>query len=114
MNESGVAAKSALNYFKAKPGELLVMHDDSDIELGKWKLSWNKSSAGHLGIESVIKNLKTEKIWRLRIGIRPKNQTTKPVTRIKARDLVLKKIKKTDIVVLQNVFEEIKKILPAD
>lgn len=110
MNESGKAVKSALAYFKVKPAKLLIIHDDSDISLGKWKLSWNKSSAGHRGIESIIDHLKTEEFSRFRIGIRPQTQTKKSAPRPKASELVLKKIKKTDLIPLRQVFEELKKL----
>ncbi len=112
MNESGKAVKSALKYFGLKPENLLVIHDDSDIELGKYKLSFGQSSAGHKGIESIIKLLGAKNFWRLRIGIRQdaelRGQSQREsVSRMKAGDLVLKKIKKDDRLTLQKVFESI-------
>ncbi len=80
MNESGVAAKAALKYFKFETEEILIVHDDSDIEIGKYKISFNRGAAGHRGVESIIKSLKTKRFWRLRIGIRP-------ITRISADPL---------------------------
>ena len=114
MNESGKAVKAALDYFKFKPEEILAVHDDSDIELGKYKISFARGSAGHKGIESIIKSLGTKNFWRLRIGIRKekskiKNQKSK--IRTKAGDLVLKKIKKEDLAILQKLFEIIVKLL---
>ena len=107
MNESGKAVKAALDYFKLKPGEMLIAHDDSDIELGKYKISFARGSAGHKGIESIIKSLGTKNFWRLRIGIRNKKATgyRLQATRLKAGELVLKKIKKDDWITLQKVFE---------
>jgi PTH1 family peptidyl-tRNA hydrolase len=55
---------------KAFPDFILV-HDDLDIPLGKAKFSWNKSSGGHKGVESVIKAVGTESFFRIRIGITP-------------------------------------------
>ena len=49
----------------------LIIHDDSDIEIGKYKISFDRGSAGHNGVESIIKSLKTKDFWRLRIGIDP-------------------------------------------
>jgi len=101
MNESGKAAAQTLKYFKIKPEEMLVAQDDSDIPLGKFKLSSGRSSAGHKGIESIIRALGTNRFWRLRIGIRdPKNKT-------KAEKFVLKKIGKADRKILEEVFEKI-------
>ena len=105
MNESGKAVKAALDYFKLKPEEMLIVHDDSDIELGKYKISFARGSAGHKGIKSIIKSLGTKNFWRLRIGIRPKKFLRQSVLRTKAGELVLKKIKKEDWVTLQKVFE---------
>jgi PTH1 family peptidyl-tRNA hydrolase len=76
MNNSGAALKKALEKLKVKvrPEEVLVLHDDLDIELGRVKMSFGRSSAGHKGVESVRKMLKTDKFWRLRIGIAPKRK----------------------------------------
>lgn len=95
MNESGKAAAEAVKYFsgflkKLKPEEIIVAHDDIDIELGKFKLSFNKNSAGHRGVESIIKALKTKEFWRLRIGIGRKRKTKQ------AMEVVLSKIGKAD------------------
>lgn len=76
MNNSGPALKKALEKLKAKvkPVDTLVIHDDLDIEVGRIKMTFAKSSAGHKGVESVVKALKTDKFWRLRIGIAPKRK----------------------------------------
>lgn len=91
MNNSGASLKKTLASLKLKPkpNDILVINDDLDIELGKFKMSFAKSSAGHKGVESVIKNIKSEKFWRLRIGIAPKK---KPDHK-KILDLLLKRFK---------------------
>ncbi len=71
MNKSGLSVLSLVKFFKIKPENVLVIHDDIDIMWGQFKLSFGRSSAGHKGIESVIKALKTKNFWRLRIGIQP-------------------------------------------
>ncbi|MEK7082199.1 MAG: hypothetical protein AAB915_00775, partial [Patescibacteria group bacterium] len=70
--------------FKTKPKYIFVIHDDADIALGATKLSFGKRSAGHKGVESVIRGLKTREFWRCRIGIAGKRD-------IPADKLVLKK-----------------------
>lgn len=81
MNKSGQAvvkfAKGAKKIkrhdgktVKAFP-ELIVVHDDLDIPLGKAKISWDKSAGGHKGVDSVIKALGTQAFFRIRIGITP-------------------------------------------
>ena len=127
MNESGKAVIEATKYFsskggsasggKLKPEQIIVAHDDSDIELGKYKLQFDRSSAGHKGVESVIKTLKTQKFWRLRIGIGKfisadrnsdarRGRSSDINRRRKAGDLVLKKISTEDLKKLNGVFEK--------
>ncbi|KKR55688.1 MAG: Peptidyl-tRNA hydrolase [Candidatus Curtissbacteria bacterium GW2011_GWA1_40_24] len=103
MNQSGGFAAKTIKKFGVKPTELLIIHDDSDIELGDYKISFGRGSAGHNGAESVIKALKTKNFWRLRIGIRPKKTAKSP--RLKAGEFVLKKITKKDLEILNTVFE---------
>jgi PTH1 family peptidyl-tRNA hydrolase len=99
MNESGKTAKEAVKYFRAKPEEVLIVHDDSDIELGKYKISFGRGAAGHHGVESIIKSLGTKNFWRLRIGIRK--------TRKKAGEMVLKRITPADKLVLERLFSDL-------
>lgn len=77
MNNSGkVIAKIKKKYSGLKSKDVLVVHDDLDIPLGRTKLTFGKSPAMHKGVESVIKALKTKNIWRLRVGIMPKRKPT--------------------------------------
>ena len=100
MNESGKFVAKILKKHGVKPKEILIVHDDSDIELGKYKISFGRGSAGHRGVESIIKSFGTKNFWRLRIGIR---KTAKE----KAGELVLKKISKKDWEILEKVFQTI-------
>ncbi len=79
MNNSGATLKKIFSELKLKPKpeDILVIHDDLDIEIGRTKLIPAKSGAGHNGVISVEKALKTKKFWRLRVGISPKRKTTK-------------------------------------
>ena len=70
MNKSGDSVKQLIKSKKAA-GELVVVHDDLDIPLGKYKISFNKSSGGHEGVESIIRAVKTQAFTRIRIGISP-------------------------------------------
>lgn len=71
MNASGPAIKSALRALRAKPHELLVIHDDADLALGSYRIAWARGAAGHHGVESIMNALGTKEFWRLRIGVRP-------------------------------------------
>lgn len=105
MNNSGPALKKTLSRLKLKPrpADILVLHDDLDIELGRLKMSYARSSAGHRGVESVIKNLKTNKFWRLRVGIAPKK---KPDGK-KLIDFILKRFTPAEERVLNKNFKAV-------
>ncbi len=88
MNKSGTAAgkfakgakkmkNPAGKSVKAFP-ELIVVHDDLDIPLGKAKMSWDKSAGGHKGVDSVIRALGTQAFFRIRIGITPPKANGQP------------------------------------
>ena len=100
MNKSGLFVKEALKKEGVKPEQLLVIHDDSDIELGRFKVSFGRNSAGHKGVQNIINQLKTKDFWRLRIGIRP------PKNKEKADELVLKNIPPAKMEILKKVFKE--------
>lgn len=84
MNNSAKSIVPAARFYKIKPKDIFVVHDDADIALGCAKLSFGRNSAGHKGVESLIRGLKTRYFWRLRIGIAGKRD-------IPAEKLVLKK-----------------------
>lgn len=69
MNNSGEAVSRICQYYKIVPEDVLIVHDDLDILLGEYRLQKGRGAAGHHGVESIIKNLKTQGFWRLRIGI---------------------------------------------
>tara|TARA_B100001123_G_scaffold227071_1_gene255513 strand:- start:65 stop:625 length:561 start_codon:yes stop_codon:yes gene_type:complete len=76
MNSSGVCIKELIEYFKIDVKNVFVFHDDMDIDLGKVKVKFGGSSAGHNGIESIDKNI-GKNYSRIRIGIgRPKNNSS--------------------------------------
>jgi len=76
MNSSGVCIKELIEYFKIDVKDVFVFHDDMDIDLGKVKVKFGGSSAGHNGIDSIDKNI-GKNYSRIRIGIgRPKKNAT--------------------------------------
>tara|TARA_B110000438_G_scaffold218498_1_gene211365 strand:- start:2940 stop:3500 length:561 start_codon:yes stop_codon:yes gene_type:complete len=76
MNNSGVCIKELIDYFKINVKDVFVFHDDMDIDLGKVKVKFGGSSAGHNGIESIDKNI-GKNYSRIRIGIgKPKNNSS--------------------------------------
>ncbi len=69
MNLSGNAVRSFMEYYKYSTDDLLVIFDDLDLPLSKIRIRESGSSGGHKGMKSIIENLGTDKIKRIRIGI---------------------------------------------
>lgn len=72
MNKSGAAIGKFVKSAKAAE-RLAVVYDDLDLPLGSFKISFDRGSGGHKGIESVARAVKTKKFYRVRIGISPSN-----------------------------------------
>jgi len=75
MNNSGPEVKKTADYYKVKPENILVIHDDIDLPLGEIKVQQGHGSAGHKGVQSIIDALGTNDFVRIRIGIRPEQLT---------------------------------------
>lgn len=69
MNQSGPVVKALLAELALTPGDLLVVHDDLDLEVGRLRIKRDGGSGGHQGILSVITALGTNQFCRLKIGI---------------------------------------------
>lgn len=116
MNESGQSVYAIMNYFKILPkvfglalkedadlsDKLIVIHDDLDIELGKYKVTLDSRSAGHRGVESLINLLKTKKFKRFRIGIR-----TDRLTDVPAEKFVLERFSSDEQAKIDKIISEI-------
>jgi len=102
MNESGSVVAPILAYYKISPEKLTVIHDDLDIELGKYKISVDSRSAGHNGVQSIIDRLKTKNFKRLRIGIK-----TLALEKIPADKFVLQKFKPEELKIVKQVILEV-------
>jgi PTH1 family peptidyl-tRNA hydrolase len=119
VNKSGETAGKAKNYYKVKPEDIVLIHDDLDIEFGNTKLSFDKNSGGHKGVESVMRGLKTKKFWRLRIGTA--NNALKKAHKLSEKkkdeavvDFVLGRFSKKEKDQFKDVFKEsLQKLLQA-
>ncbi|MFA5337862.1 MAG: aminoacyl-tRNA hydrolase [Candidatus Omnitrophota bacterium] len=69
MNNSGLCVKKIISKFCARPHDVLVVYDDADLSLGALRIRKTGSSGGHNGMASIIDNLGTSEIARLKIGI---------------------------------------------
>lgn len=72
MNKSGSAVSGLIKNIKVA-GKLIVIYDDFQLPFGRIRISYNRSSGGHNGLESIIKTLKTEAFVRIRVGLSPAN-----------------------------------------
>ena len=104
VNNSGQAVAAFMNYFNIDIKDLLVIHDDLDEEVGKYKLKINSSSGGHNGIKSIISHLNSQAFLRLKIGINSKYRRD-------TIDFVLGKISKDEMEVFKSNLETYKDII---
>ncbi len=113
MNNSGKSLKPFVTSAKSAE-KLLVIYDDLDLPFGTNKISFNKSSGGHKGLESIIKNIKTEKFSRVRVGISPTTPSGK-IKKPKGEDAVTKvilgKFKDEELKELKNLSKKVSEAL---
>ena len=69
MNRSGYSVATLARFFKIDPSEILVVHDELDLQPGQAKLKFGGSAAGHNGLKDIHTMLGTQDFWRLRLGI---------------------------------------------
>jgi peptidyl-tRNA hydrolase, PTH1 family len=80
MNVSGRSVGAATRFFKVAPPDLLVVHDDVDLETGRLQARLGGGLAGHNGLRSIAGALGTQEFLRLRIGVgRPERGDPRPV-----------------------------------
>ena len=96
MNNSGICIRELIEYFKIDSENVIVFHDDLDIDFGKIKAKFGGSSAGHNGIESIDKFIGKD-YSRIRIGI------GKPKSKSDVRDHVLKDFDEDEIESLKKI-----------
>lgn len=85
MNLSGTAVSGAANYYKVSTDNILVMHDDLDMEFGRLKMVSSGGDGGHKGIRSIIEQLGTKDFPRLKIGIGRPPESVQPEKYVLAR-----------------------------
>ena len=81
MNDSGRSAAAAAKFYKVEPENLLAVHDEVDLDLGRMQARLGGGLAGHNGLRSMASALKTPEFLRLRIGVgRPERGDRRPVS----------------------------------
>ena len=102
MNNSGICIRELIEYFKIDAEDVIVFHDDLDVEFGKIKAKFGGSSAGHNGIASIDKFIGKD-YSRVRIGI------GKPKENIKVGDFVLQNFEEEELTTIEKISNHINK-----
>lgn len=100
MNESGEAVSKLRDFYKVELSDILVIHDDVDLEFGDVRVKKGGGSAGHHGIESIVEKLGSVEFVRLRVGVgRPEDK------RFDIEDYVLQRFSEEELVKMKEVFD---------
>lgn len=93
MNKSGVAVGKIAKSYKLKAKSLIVIHDDIDLPLGKFKIVINRGSAGHKGVESIMKAIGNKNLVRFRVGVQPPKGKPKEADKFIIKDFTPDELK---------------------
>ncbi|MEK7068946.1 MAG: aminoacyl-tRNA hydrolase [Patescibacteria group bacterium] len=107
MNKSGNAVVKYIKSQKAAE-RMVVVYDDLDLPLGTMKISFDRSSGGHKGLDSIIRALKTQKFTRVRIGVSPSTASgslRKPEGKRVVNNFILTKFGAHELATLKPVFK---------
>lgn len=113
MNNSGKAVKPLVGSIKAAE-KMIVIYDDLDLPFGASKMSFNRSSGGHKGLESIIKAIKTEKFVRIRVGISPttpSGKLKKPSGEEQVTKIIMGAFKPAEMLVLKKLSKKVNETL---
>ena len=107
MNKSGSAVVKYVKSVKAAE-RMIVLYDDLDLPLGVIKISFDRGSGGHKGLESIMRTVKTKKFARVRIGISratPSGKMKKPSGEKEVLNFILEKFKPQEMEELSKIFK---------
>lgn len=110
MNNSGVAVAFVKDKHKLNLKDIVVIYDDMDLPVGKMKISFDRSSGGHNGLESIIKKLKSKEFVRIRVGISPatpSGKIKKPKGEKEVLKFLLGKYKEKELIELKKLSKKI-------
>jgi PTH1 family peptidyl-tRNA hydrolase len=109
MNKSGSAVAKFVKSAKAAE-RMIVVYDDLDLPLGKIKLSFDRGSGGHKGIESIVRAVKTKKFVRVRVGVSTETaggKTKKPDGEKAVISFILARFKPQEQEELKKIFKKV-------
>ncbi len=103
MNNSGIAVRKYMDFYKISIEDVLIIYDDMDYDVGTFKIKPSGSSGGHNGIKSIIEYLGKDNFKRIRIGIsKPKGNTI---------NYVLGRFSKSEMSLIEDVLQIVKKVI---
>lgn len=111
MNRSGPPVYQLSRYFDIDAANILIIHDDMDIDIGRIKIKAKGGHGGHKGVRSIVDAMATDEFTRIRIGIgRPKalNEASMHHEGPDVTDYVLGKFSKQEIQFYNNIFETVR------
>ena len=100
MNLSGEVVIKYVKFYKIRLEDILVIQDDLDMDVGKYKLMYNHGDGGHNGIKNIILNLGSREFLRLKIGISKKKE-------MDTKDYVLGKFSPKELKTINEVFDSL-------
>ncbi|HVA96462.1 MAG TPA: aminoacyl-tRNA hydrolase [Candidatus Acidoferrales bacterium] len=86
MNNSGMAARLLMDFYKLESDDVWIVYDELDLPLGSIKIRFGGAAAGHHGVESIMEAIDTDKFWRFRLGIGESHDKEHAVGRQNFRD----------------------------
>ena len=106
MNNSGEAVQKIINFYKLTPEDILVIHDDLDINLEEFRIATDSRAAGHNGVQDIIEKIGTQNFKRIRIGI--EGEEKRKTRTIPGDVFVLQDFSTEELEVIKNLSKEIK------
>lgn len=103
MNNSGMAVRKLLSFYKLDYHDLILIHDDLDIKLGDYKIEMAKGPKQHNGVASVEKELGTKNFLRVRVGVDNRNSEKRTL----GEKYVLENFKAEEKIILEEVIARI-------
>jgi len=113
MNQSGKTVSAFVNFYKVKPDDLYVIHDDLDIRLGEYKIQKGVGPKLHNGIKSIDEVLGRKDYWRVRVGVENRRREFSifnfqfPKNIIPGEKYVLQKFTEQELLAVKNVIDKV-------
>lgn len=111
MNNSGQTVKLIIDYYKIPVSEILIIHDEIDLPLGEIKIQKGRGAAGHKGVESIIKEIKSKDFTRVRVGIKSLSSRQ---AKINTEKFVLENFTEQEEKIIQQAIKKSADLITAD